>query len=85
MRAASGDKIILTPYRITSISQVLGAVSVPGVIETKEVSALATGQSNLLSEMFTSQVRRLPVGREYRCQPGLQPASQAMPKEVAGA
>lgn len=43
---ASGDKIILTPYRITSISQVLGAVSVPGVIETKEVSALATGQSN---------------------------------------
>lgn len=44
--AASGDKIILTPYRITSVSQVLGAVSVPGVIETKEVSALATGQSN---------------------------------------
>lgn len=44
--AASGDKIILTPYRITSISQVLGAVSVPGVVETKEVSALATGQSN---------------------------------------
>lgn len=44
--AASGDKIILTPYRITSISQVLGAVSVPGVIETKEVSALATGQIN---------------------------------------
>lgn len=44
--AASGDKIILSPYRITSISQVLGAVSVPGVIETKEVSALATGQSN---------------------------------------
>lgn len=44
--AASRDKIILTPYRITSISQVLGAVSVPGVIETKEVSALATGQSN---------------------------------------
>lgn len=44
--AASGDKIILTPHRITSISQVLGAVSVPGVIETKEVSALATGQSN---------------------------------------
>lgn len=44
--AASGDKIILTPYRITSISQVLGAVSVPGVIETKEVRALATGQSN---------------------------------------
>ena len=44
--AASGDKIILTPYRITSISQVLGAVSVPGVIETKVVSALATGQSN---------------------------------------
>lgn len=44
--AASGDKIIFTPYRITSISQVLGAVSVPGVIETKEVSALATGQSN---------------------------------------
>lgn len=43
---ASGDKITLTPYRITSISQVLGAVSVPGVIETKEVSALATGQSN---------------------------------------
>lgn len=43
---ASGDKIILTPYRITSISQVLGAVSVPGVIETKKVSALATGQSN---------------------------------------
>lgn len=43
--AASGDKIILTPYRITSISQVLGAVSVPGVIETKEVSALAMGQS----------------------------------------
>lgn len=44
--AVSGDKIILTPYRITSISQVLGAVSVPGVIKTKEVSALATGQSN---------------------------------------
>lgn len=44
--AASRDKIILTPYRITSISQVLGAVSVPGVIETKKVSALATGQSN---------------------------------------
>lgn len=44
--AAARDKIILTPYRITSISQVLGAVSVPGVIETKEVSALATGQSN---------------------------------------
>lgn len=44
--AASRDKIILTPYRITSISQVLGAVSVPGVIKTKEVSALATGQSN---------------------------------------
>lgn len=44
--AASRDKIILTPYRITSISQVLGAVSVPGVIETKEVSALAMGQSN---------------------------------------
>lgn len=44
--AASRDKIILTQYRITSISQVLGAVSVPGVIETKEVSALATGQSN---------------------------------------
>lgn len=44
--AASRDKIILTPYRITSISQVLSAVSVPGVIETKEVSALATGQSN---------------------------------------
>lgn len=44
--AASGDKIILTPYRITSISQVLGAVSVPGVIETKKVIALATGQSN---------------------------------------
>lgn len=44
--AASRDKIILTPYRITSISQVLGAVSVPGVIETKEVSALATEQSN---------------------------------------
>lgn len=43
--AASRDKIILTPNRITSISQVLGAVSVPGVIETKEVSALATGQS----------------------------------------
>lgn len=44
--AASRDKIMLTPYRITSISQVLGAVSVPGVIETKEVSALAAGQSN---------------------------------------
>lgn len=44
--AASRDKIILTPYRITSISQVLGAMSVPGVIETKEVSALAMGQSN---------------------------------------
>jgi hypothetical protein len=44
--AASRDKIILTPYRITSISQVLGAVSVPGVIKTKEVSALAMGQSN---------------------------------------
>lgn len=44
--AASRDKIILTPYRITSISQVLGTASVPGVIETKEVSALATGQSN---------------------------------------
>lgn len=44
--AASGDKIILTPDRITSISQVMGAVSVPGVIETKEVSALAMGQSN---------------------------------------
>lgn len=44
--AASRDKIMLTPYRITSISQVLGAVSVPGVIETKEVSALATGLSN---------------------------------------
>lgn len=44
--AASRDKIMLTPYRITSISQVLGAVSVPGVIETKGVSALATGQSN---------------------------------------
>ena len=43
---ASRDKIILTPYRITSISQVLGASSVPGVVETKEVSALATGQSN---------------------------------------
>lgn len=44
--ASSRDKIILTPDRITSISQVLGAASVPGVIETKEVSALATGQSN---------------------------------------
>lgn len=44
--AASGDKIILTPYRITSISQVLGASSVPGVVETKKVSALAMGQSN---------------------------------------
>lgn len=44
--AASSDKIMLTPYRITSISQVLGAVSVPGVIETKAVSALAPGQSN---------------------------------------
>lgn len=44
--AASGDKIILTPYRITSVSQVLGASSVPGVVETKEVSALAAGQSN---------------------------------------
>lgn len=44
--AASGDKIILTPYRITSVSQVLGASNVPGVVETKEVSALATGQSN---------------------------------------
>lgn len=43
---ASGDKITLTPYRITSVSQVLGASSVPGVVETKEVSALATGQSN---------------------------------------
>ena len=43
---ASRDKIILTPYRITSVSQVLGASSVPGVVETKEVSALATGQSN---------------------------------------
>lgn len=43
---ASGDKIILTPHRITSVSQVLGASSVPGVVETKEVSALATGQSN---------------------------------------
>lgn len=43
---ASGDKIILTPYRITSVSQVLGASRVPGVVETKEVSALATGQSN---------------------------------------
>lgn len=43
---ARGDKIILTPYRITSVSQVLGASSVPGVVETKEVSALATGQSN---------------------------------------
>lgn len=43
---ASGDKIILTPYRITSVSQVLGASSVPGVVETEEVSALATGQSN---------------------------------------
>lgn len=44
--AASGDKIILTPHRITSVSQVLGASSVPGVVETKEVSALAMGQSN---------------------------------------
>lgn len=44
--AANRDKIILTPYRITSVSQVLGASSVPGVVETKEVSALATGQSN---------------------------------------
>ena len=43
---ARGDKIILTPYRITSVSQVLGASSVPGVVETKEVSALATGQSD---------------------------------------
>ena len=43
---ASRDKIILTPYRITSVSQALGASSVPGVVETKEVSALATGQSN---------------------------------------
>lgn len=43
---ASRDKIILTPYRITSVSQVLGASSVPGVVETKEVSALAMGQSN---------------------------------------
>lgn len=44
--AASRDKIILTPYRITSVSQVLGASSVPGVVETKKVSALAMGQSN---------------------------------------
>lgn len=43
---ASGNKIILTTNNINSVSQVLGAVSVPGVIETKEVSALATGQSN---------------------------------------
>ena len=43
---ASKDKITLTPYRITSVSQVLGASSIPGVVETKEVSALATGQSN---------------------------------------
>lgn len=43
---ASGNKIILTTKNINSVSQVLGAVSVPGVIETKEVSALATGQSN---------------------------------------
>lgn len=42
----SGDKIILTTDKITSVSQVLGAVSIPGVVETKEVSALATGQSN---------------------------------------
>ena len=83
--AASRDKIMLTPYRITSISQVLGAVSVPGVIETKEVSALATGQSNPFVRNVYESSPPLPVGREYRCQPGLQPASQAMPKEVAGA
>lgn len=64
--AASRDKIILTPYRITSISQVLGAVSIPGVIETKEVSALATGQSNpFVRNVYESSP-------PFTCGPGVQ-------------
>lgn len=51
---ASGDKIILTPDKITSVSQVLGAVSVPGGIDTTEVSALTSGQNPFVRDVYES-------------------------------
>lgn len=51
---ASGDKIILTPDKITSVSQVLGAVSVPGGIDTTEVSALTSGQNPFVWDVYES-------------------------------
>ncbi len=51
---ASGDKIILTPDKITSVSQVLGAVSVSGGIDTTEVSALTSGQNPFVWDVYES-------------------------------
>ena len=50
----SGDKIILTTDKITSVSQVLGAVSVPGGIDTTEVSALTSGQNPFVRDVYES-------------------------------
>ena len=51
---ASGDKIILTPTRIESVSQVLSASSAPGNIDTTEVSALASGQNPFVRDVYES-------------------------------
>lgn len=51
---ASGDKIILTPTRIESVSQVLSASSVPGNIDTTEVSALTSGQNPFVRDVYKS-------------------------------
>ena len=51
---ASGDKIILTPTRIESVSQVLSASSVPGNIDTTEVSALTSGQNPFVRDVYES-------------------------------
>lgn len=44
--SASGDTIVLTPYRIVSVAQVLGSASVPAAISTDAVSTIAGGINN---------------------------------------
>jgi hypothetical protein len=52
--AASGDKIILTPYRITSISQVLGSSKVPSSQTTGNVAVITSQTKPFASDSRNS-------------------------------
>lgn len=52
--AASRDKIILTPYRITSISQVLGASEVPSSQTTESIAVITSQTKPFVSDSRNS-------------------------------